>query len=612
MRSVGYRIEHAPSFAGENYRELFRSIEEREINRYVDNEVHPGTEYRYTLYAIDWANNYSEPAAPVTARLGITEKPVAETGGVVKFDICTVTIPEGALSAPGRVVIEEFTAETVEDPYAEPISPVYSFTLLDETGNEIAEDFDAPVTLSFSYADLALPEDYNLGLLGIYWYNEEGGYWEKLEPAYFDFETGTISVSVCHFSEYQIKASDFVSPSLESYYEMGVAPFQSYFQNNVESVSTTGGGLSIYATDLVLPGRDGFDLEIVRIYDSTFAQQEKIIEANNKVDKTVYRKTPVDTFGNGWALNIPWIEKTDKGRFLRLPEGQTIKIEFKNKKFVYHKGIHFILEQPTKNGSYYLTMKDGTKYEFDSDGKVRKKISPSRKNEIIFNYSGRQLSYIIDSLGRRVEFTYKNKAITKIKVDGRPLEYVYDKNGNLIEARDPEGRKTRYSYQSYENLETGLKYQRSSRKEGTATAETGDSGDIRWSSSASINTITTYAVDLLTNITYPTGESSSYSYTLYDQKTSDSWSYTTTKRETKWVTHNGEKVRVTYEYTTRTSGSAVYAGQKIVVTEHEVAGKITRYSYKFNGKVGSLRNSSGFFPPKQLYISLQKRGGFYT
>src|SRR5690606_37868797 len=53
-----------------------------------------------------------------------------------------------------------------------------------------------------------------------------------------------------------------------------------------------------------------------------------------------------------------------------------------------------------------------------------------------------------------------------------------------------------------------------------------------------------------------------------------------------------------------------YAGQKIVVTEHEVAGKITRYSYKFNGKVGSLRNSSGFLPQNSYILACRSEEGF--
>ena len=166
-------------------------------------------------------------------------------------------------------------------------------------------------------------------------------------------------------------------------------------------------------------------------------------------------------------------------------------------------------------------MKDGTKYEFDSAGKVKKKISPSGKNEISYNYSGRQLNYIIDSLGRTVEFTYQNNAITKIKVDERSLEYVYDENGNLIEARDPEGRKTGYNYETFANLETGFKYRGSKETVETTTFETGERVVLKQSVSAKNEKLTTYTMDLLTNITYPTGESSAYSYTLYDQKASE-------------------------------------------------------------------------------------------
>ena len=180
--------------------------------------------------------------------------------------------------------------------------------------------------------------------LGVYWFNEENGQWEKLDYAWNNIEEKKIYVQVQHFSEYQLMASKYASPSLQSYYDLGVSPFQSYFNTQQENVSPSSGSLTISATDLILPGRDGFDFIIQRLYDSAAAQQEKLLETNGEDT----HKAPIDTFGYGWSLNIPWIETTDQGSFIHLPEGQTVKIEMKDDHFEYHEGIHFQLKQEVK------------------------------------------------------------------------------------------------------------------------------------------------------------------------------------------------------------------------------------------------------------------------
>lgn len=350
---------------------------------------------------------------------------------------------------------------------------------------------------------------------------------------------------------------------------MGVSPFGSYFQNHSESVSPSGGSLSVSATDLLLPGRDGFDLVIKRMYDSTAAEQEKIIGSNTK--------TPIDTFSNGWSLNIPWIEYNDKGHFLRLPEGQTIKIEWKNNKFEYHEGSHFLLQRSVDNNyflgilwssatqGYILTLKDGTRFEFDKSGKPKRMISPGGKNEIKYEYDGRKIKRIIDSIGNEVTFTYitvgNEDLIAGIRVNDRIVRYEYDSLGQLTKAYDPMNRMTVYEYYRTELLNSGNV---------TFESMAAGKGEIMVSTNAAF-----YNLGLLTGVTYPTGEKSTYEYLIRNQ----------------------------YDEYQSGNHKVTYKGHKIVVKKHKVAGKEVNYEFRMNENPRGSLSGGNYIPKYSLVYS---------
>jgi hypothetical protein len=66
---------------------------------------------------------------------------------------------------------------------------------------------------------------------------------------------------------YSIQASGAMPPDPATLAGLGVAPYQAYFQENNESVPPSSGDLTIRAVNLRLPGRNGLDLEIARVYD---------------------------------------------------------------------------------------------------------------------------------------------------------------------------------------------------------------------------------------------------------------------------------------------------------------------------------------------------------
>jgi len=215
--------------------------------------------------------------------------------------------------------------------------------------------------------------------------------------------------------------------------QVGIKPYGQYFKNNSEYVNPKTGQLILSSTDFALPAR-GLDLVITRIYQTPLAL------SNGKVLDDQYTAT---NFGNSTRLDYPWIGE----RYLYLEGGQQYLIEWSSGTFEYHKsGVHFIL---TKNGdnTYTLTRPSGLKYQFDTSKKLTR-IEDTNGNYLIFTYNGNNMiDGITDTLGREALFTYTNGKVTSIELSDRTVAYTYD-GGKLTKATDPDGRETRYEYNS--------------------------------------------------------------------------------------------------------------------------------------------------------------------
>lgn len=591
--ATGYRIERELPFPGGEDRTIQRTLTEHTLGTWYDTDIVSKQFYTYRIRAIDRAFNISAASEPVTVQADYVKEKIDKNGGTIYFDALTITLPEESYADAYSVVIEAITTTLPDNPYATKTGQAYDIRLTDSDGHEI-EALKKPALLTINYGKLTLPEGFEPGNLGIYCYQEEGGWWEKCGYVINDYLKQTLTVKRLHFSPYQPMASKYTSPSLDSYYEMGVSPFQSYFNDNIERTSE--GLLTINAVDVSLPGRGGFDLIIKRVYDSLSAQQDKILEKNPGE-----KKAPVDTFGYGWSLAIPWMEQTDKGKFIRLPDGQTVKLELSGSRFEYHEGLHFTVF--LDNGQYNLLLKDGTRYYFDDAGRAVRQVDPGTTNEITFHYDGREIEYITDSIGRRVYFYYRTagskRVIDRITVNNRTTRYSYTSGGMLCEVTDPADRKTIYNYTSlefnagdfalwgndyfveYRNKKTGERVRDNNyiyvKKDG----------------------VDSYRLDLIDEIIYPTGGTSTYKYEIKDQYETETWDEW--NRYTKGVPAYPDWEAYVEE---RYYGTVRYYGQKLVVKEHSRAGKVTAYTCTMNNKSGTLRENT--FIPANMYLRSSK------
>ncbi|MBR3767092.1 MAG: DNRLRE domain-containing protein, partial [Clostridia bacterium] len=96
--------------------------------------------------------------------------------------------------------------------------------------------------------------------------------------------------------------------------------------------------------------------------------------------------------------------------------------------------------------TYELQYEDGSKRQYDSDGKLLSIVNKNGNN-IIHRYDEEgRISYISDYLGRKVHFTYTDGYLTSMSdAMGRVTTYTY-RNGNLTLITYPDGKETRLSY----------------------------------------------------------------------------------------------------------------------------------------------------------------------
>jgi RHS repeat-associated protein len=428
--------------------------------------------------------------------------------------------------------------------------------------------------------------------------------------------------------------------------------YKSYFSNNAENVSTTSGGLDVSVTDLTLPGKSGLDLIIKRIYNSNSAHQEFISEKAAAIDKLPGEQhperqyNPIDMFGNGWALNIPWLFKIEKDdysieKYIRLADGSAVKYQLNNNVFYHHEGVRFEFKFEPSANQYVLTFKDGSKYIFDSQGRVIAQCDSSGKNKIEFFYNNRELSFIRDSLGREVIFTYKSecgkRVIGSISTGGKTVSYNYNQIGLLSEAVDPKNRKTIYKYKDFGEQTIGSVTNVAGwTTQCTKSLEYVDKQVCGWRTTYQYE-CRTVSIPVIEQICIPDpmgGTPYCYNSTRYETQlecgnypveTYDCW----IEQELQWVDHCTEvpyqycidntfnyplrlleeidyptQGKSLYTYTLMSQGFAtnfeenrfyasfIYNGQKPVVSKHELGTKLVNYSYEMNAQSGKILDDS--------------------
>ncbi|MDO3411901.1 RHS repeat-associated core domain-containing protein [Saccharibacillus sp. CPCC 101409] len=242
-------------------------------------------------------------------------------------------------------------------------------------------------------------------------------------------------------------------------------------------ISSVDGSLSISQTDLVLPGPNGFDFPLTRVYNSSAGKDDIYVRqlyVNNYINDI--QDSYVDRYsalGKGWSWNLSRVVVDQPGSpFMQIAGLGTFKISRDSQSgmegfpYNYYKLQQVYYSPPDINDTiiYQLSnYQDGTIQFFNTEGNLVEMRDQSG-NKIRFSYSyingyndkhlqqvetstadGRQyntlyLSYtgntsILASIGTK-QVTYKK---SKTSMNGKQKE-------TLTEVVDPAGRSTRYTY----------------------------------------------------------------------------------------------------------------------------------------------------------------------
>ena len=257
--------------------------------------------------------------------------------------------------------------------------------------------------------------------------------------------TSLLSIQPTYAATLQEQMNNLTGPKQQ--YNTMLSP--AYLRNNTsdESVSAQSGELSLAQTDYVLPGINGLDVEIKRIYRSGTAnvRDMKVEYVNGVWVDQVYSDNSTSSFyeerynlGAGMRLSFPTMEikknndgssykflHTEAGDVYRLigpekvdnintytPENQTIKDVTIKENSSFNNG------QSDGTSFYVMTNKTGKNTYFSEDGRILG-IVDRYGNTIKFHYTTstytvdgssktkKLITKIIDTIGREINIEYK-------------------------------------------------------------------------------------------------------------------------------------------------------------------------------------------------------------
>ncbi len=315
------------------------------------------------LLSVDRAGNLSE-SVDTTGLVGLSIVSLVEDEPlIVEYDDVNLFIsPDTLPDEVTEVIVQELESEPFKESAVNPIlSPVYSFTALtaDEIKNHIV--FDDLYVGTMEYNEKLIPEGFPEYNLAVYYFDTNWSKWVKVDRSAVDVDHNMIVFSSDHFTEFSVQATTMEDITPQELADVSFPQFSNKIAHTPVTVSPQGGSVSTSMTELVLPGKNGLDLDIRRIYDSATARGDAaglnmyasvslsdIITGSasdlikqiglNVLSGTVsaiegsiekYFQNNGDysySLGQGWRLNFPYLKTNNGGVMVRTPKGSFYNI----------------------------------------------------------------------------------------------------------------------------------------------------------------------------------------------------------------------------------------------------------------------------------------------
>ncbi len=442
--------------------------------KFEDTDTKYGETYSYRMWAVDRAGNESEKTEWKSAIAGLAVAEIEKgKSTVVEFEGLTISLPEGTTAEDiiriqiNKVPLSILTE--VDKPLNPLVGGIYSVTIVRKNGAkeivtnhaELLQD----AVLEIGYNKNLIPENFGLNDISVFYYDDLWGSWLQMQDCYIDSTEKVIRCKTKHFTEFSVQATKRVVFTEAELRE------DAYSFNNKEigdggiNISEEDGGLSTCFTEFVLPGKNGLDLPIQRIYST----------AKSQVDLTYEDKTDIDgekiwRIADGWKINMPYmawngnsmvVNGTD-GNYVSLSQ-MVLKCALEDKDIYFEQDkentaiqveknrdilsiavenheyndcmIELIFVKSTRNILFFksvsyeffeavLHQSDGKKIYYQKDGKVKRITDCTGKNEINYTYN-EDIINIVDSYGRIVSFfSLNNQNILSVVSEGRIVNYT--------------------------------------------------------------------------------------------------------------------------------------------------------------------------------------------
>jgi hypothetical protein len=297
-----YRIERSPAWSDGSHVSDSQNYGTQSLS---DSGLAQGSTYAYRIWAVDRAGNLSPKTDWVSAVVGVASAPINTTGDtVVNFNLASVTLPQG-VTAPDitAVLIHQVPVEAFDVAPSNPLaSMVYHFSVERTSDGVTIEtdhaDFTGPVNIRISYDAAKIPAGYTVGNLKPFYYDDIWGRWVPIKNAVVDIANRQVLFQSSHFSSFSIQASLENEASLQQLRSVRYNSSGTRIGPDPTTVSPKEGTVSTGYTEMVLPGRAGFDLVVRRVYDTTAAQSDA--SKRNASQDGSYPWS----IGHGWKLDF--------------------------------------------------------------------------------------------------------------------------------------------------------------------------------------------------------------------------------------------------------------------------------------------------------------------
>ncbi|MDP2607364.1 MAG: DUF6531 domain-containing protein [Deltaproteobacteria bacterium] len=203
-----------------------------------------------------------------------------------------------------------------------------------------------------------------------------------------------------------------------------------------EPVNTATGNYFLQQMDVQIPGR-GLSLTLMRTYNSLDTYSGPLGRGWTHSYNAFLTENP------GGSVVIK--QGDGRGEFYDPIGGGNYQARFA--------GVFSILIK-NSDGTFTLTQKDQTQYQFSGTGKLNRLLDKNG-NAIEFSYdTSGNLTTIVDTVGRSIVLVYDaNRRIVRLSDPaGRALQYGYDVQGNLVSLINANGGLTTIIYDSSQRL----------------------------------------------------------------------------------------------------------------------------------------------------------------